>query len=96
MIRVRVYTLHHHRDGHREVGKRKVVRRRPRCPPLTPFSPRIAFDLPPPDTPLAAIRSSLAEYTHLAPDAFKLIHAGAVMKDDSAPSPSSSSQGGMT
>ncbi|KAG5648565.1 hypothetical protein DXG03_003176 [Asterophora parasitica] len=41
--------------------------------------------LPPPDTPLAAVRKSLAEYTHLPHNAFKLIHAGAVMKDDAAP-----------
>ncbi|RDB24895.1 BAG family molecular chaperone regulator 1A [Hypsizygus marmoreus] len=46
---------------------------------------RISFDLPAPDTPLASIRKSLADYTHLPLDAFKLIHAGAVMKDDSAP-----------
>ncbi|KAG5727783.1 hypothetical protein E4T56_gene14733 [Termitomyces sp. T112] len=46
---------------------------------------RIAFDLPAPDTPLYAVRRSLAEYTHLPPDAFKLVHAGAIMKDDNAP-----------
>ncbi|GLB37565.1 putative BAG domain containing protein [Lyophyllum shimeji] len=46
---------------------------------------RITFDLPPPHTPLLAIRQSLADYTHLPPEAFKLIHAGAVMKDDAAP-----------
>ncbi|KAF8236533.1 hypothetical protein L208DRAFT_1251830, partial [Tricholoma matsutake] len=43
------------------------------------------FELPPPYTPLADIRKSLADYTHLPEYAFKLIHAGAVMKDDSAP-----------
>ncbi|KAF8070592.1 hypothetical protein FPV67DRAFT_1487952 [Lyophyllum atratum] len=46
---------------------------------------RITFDLPAPDTPLYAVRKSLADYTHLPHDAFKLIHAGAVMKDDQAP-----------
>ncbi|KAG6842138.1 hypothetical protein C0991_001631 [Blastosporella zonata] len=46
---------------------------------------RISFDLPDPDTPLYAIRKSLADYTHLPIHAFKLVHAGAVMKDDSAP-----------
>ncbi|KAJ7446218.1 hypothetical protein B0H11DRAFT_2085611 [Mycena galericulata] len=46
---------------------------------------RFSFDLPPPTTPLGQIRSSIAEYTHLPPDGFKLIHKGAVMKDDNAP-----------
>ncbi|KAG6880201.1 hypothetical protein C0992_003865 [Termitomyces sp. T32_za158] len=46
---------------------------------------KISFDLPAPDTPLYAVRSALADYTHLPIDAFKLIHAGAVMKDDNAP-----------
>ncbi|KAG6833555.1 hypothetical protein H0H87_005206 [Tephrocybe sp. NHM501043] len=46
---------------------------------------RISFDLPAPDTPLYAVRKSLADYTHLPIHAFKLIHAGAVMKDDNAP-----------
>ncbi|KAF5380627.1 hypothetical protein D9615_004548 [Tricholomella constricta] len=46
---------------------------------------KISFDLPAPDTPLYAIRKSLADYTHLPHHAFKLIHAGAIMKDDAAP-----------
>ncbi|KAJ7188076.1 hypothetical protein C8R46DRAFT_1205281 [Mycena filopes] len=46
---------------------------------------RFTFDLPPPTTPLSAIRASVADYTHLPRDAFKLIHKGAVMKDDNAP-----------
>jgi len=41
--------------------------------------------LPSQDTPLRQLRNDLAEYTHLPPDSFKLVHAGAVMKDDSAP-----------
>lgn len=47
---------------------------------------RLHFPLPPPDTKLAVIRRSIAEYTHLPELSFKLIHAGAVMKDDNAPS----------
>lgn len=47
---------------------------------------RLHLSLPPPDTKLGAIRRSLAEYTHLPEHSFKLIHAGSVMKDDSAPS----------
>ncbi|KAG1723608.1 uncharacterized protein EDB91DRAFT_1172433 [Suillus paluster] len=43
------------------------------------------FPLPPPETKLGKLRTDLAEYTHLPLDSFKLIHAGAVMKDDSAP-----------
>ncbi|PCH43812.1 hypothetical protein WOLCODRAFT_138605 [Wolfiporia cocos MD-104 SS10] len=46
---------------------------------------RLHFPLPPPDTKLAEIRRQLAEYTQLPPQSFKLIHAGAVMKDDNAP-----------
>ncbi|KII92813.1 hypothetical protein PLICRDRAFT_37606 [Plicaturopsis crispa FD-325 SS-3] len=47
---------------------------------------RLHLTLPPPDTPLKTLRRSLAEYTHLPPDGFKLIHSGAVMRDDNAPS----------
>lgn len=56
-------------------------------PPLAscPHLPRFTFDLPPPTTPLSAIRESVANYTHLPRDGFKLIHKGAVMKDDNAP-----------
>ncbi|KIJ19071.1 hypothetical protein PAXINDRAFT_175092 [Paxillus involutus ATCC 200175] len=43
------------------------------------------FPIPPPNTPLGRLRTDIAEYTHLPPTSFKLIHAGAVMKDDSAP-----------
>ncbi|KAF9222727.1 hypothetical protein BS17DRAFT_179145 [Gyrodon lividus] len=43
------------------------------------------FPTPPPNTPLGKLRADLAEYTHLPPTSFKLVHAGAVMKDDSAP-----------
>ncbi|KAJ7287794.1 BAG domain-containing protein [Mycena rebaudengoi] len=46
---------------------------------------RFTFDLPAPSTPLSAVRASVAEFTHLSPDAFKLIHKGSVMKDDNAP-----------
>ena len=45
----------------------------------------LQIPLPPLDTKLAAFRQTLSEHTHLAPDAFKLIYAGAVMKDDDAP-----------
>ncbi|KAF7361759.1 BAG domain-containing protein [Mycena venus] len=48
-------------------------------------SERFTFDVPPPDTPLSVIRTSVAEFTSLPRDAFKLIHKGAVMKDDNAP-----------
>ncbi|KAI0041604.1 hypothetical protein FA95DRAFT_1683116 [Auriscalpium vulgare] len=46
---------------------------------------RLQIPLPPPDTKLAVLRATLAEQTHLPPDGFKLIYAGAVMKDDNAP-----------
>lgn len=49
---------------------------------------RLYFPLPPQDTHLSVIRNQLAEYTQLPPASFKLIHAGAIMKDDNAPSTS--------
>lgn len=46
---------------------------------------KLQFPLPPPETKLSAIRQQIADHTHLPQSSFKLIHAGAVMKDDSAP-----------
>ncbi|CDO68988.1 hypothetical protein BN946_scf184762.g4 [Trametes cinnabarina] len=46
---------------------------------------RLQFPLPPPDATLGQLRHEIAEYTHLPEKSFKLIHAGAVMKDDNAP-----------
>ncbi|KIY49095.1 hypothetical protein FISHEDRAFT_58509 [Fistulina hepatica ATCC 64428] len=43
------------------------------------------FPLPPTDTKLGIIRGNLAETTHLDPSSFKLVHGGAIMKDDNAP-----------
>ncbi|KAF8210450.1 hypothetical protein K438DRAFT_157080 [Mycena galopus ATCC 62051] len=48
-------------------------------------SERFSFDVPPPDTLLSVIRASVADFTSLPRDGFKLIHKGAVMKDDNAP-----------
>ncbi|KZT08378.1 uncharacterized protein LAESUDRAFT_697280 [Laetiporus sulphureus 93-53] len=45
---------------------------------------RLHFALPPPDTKLGEVRRVLAEYTQLPPQTFKLVHAGAVMKDENA------------
>lgn len=47
---------------------------------------RFEFELPHYHTPLAAIRDSIAAYTHLPYHAFLIVHDGAVMKDDNAPS----------
>ncbi|KAF7315530.1 BAG domain-containing protein [Mycena indigotica] len=44
---------------------------------------RYTFPLPPPETPLKAIREAIANITHLTD--FKLIHKGAVMKDPETP-----------
>lgn len=41
--------------------------------------------LPPPNATLGALRKIIAEQTHLHPDSFKLIHSGAIMKDNAAP-----------
>jgi hypothetical protein len=46
---------------------------------------RITIPLPPPDTKIQFIRQALTEYTQLPEGSFKLIHSGAVMKDN-APS----------
>ncbi|KDQ57806.1 hypothetical protein JAAARDRAFT_35495 [Jaapia argillacea MUCL 33604] len=46
---------------------------------------RLHFDLPPPETKLSVIRHMVAEYTQLPEHSFKLVHGGAVMKDDNAP-----------
>ncbi|KAI0371188.1 hypothetical protein BV20DRAFT_994067 [Pilatotrama ljubarskyi] len=46
---------------------------------------RLHFSLPPPNSKLAQLRHEIAEYTQLPEHSFKLIHAGAVMKDDNAP-----------
>ena len=50
---------------------------------------RLRLELPPPDTKLSHLRESIAEYTQLPVHSFKTVHAGAVMKDDNAPSMSS-------
>ncbi|KAI0001334.1 hypothetical protein BJV74DRAFT_876835 [Russula compacta] len=46
---------------------------------------RLQIPLPLPDTKLSALRQTLSDHTHLPPNAFKLIYAGAIMKDDDAP-----------
>ncbi|KAH9892907.1 hypothetical protein C8Q73DRAFT_77011 [Cubamyces lactineus] len=46
---------------------------------------RLHFPLPPPNSKIGQLRHEIAEYTQLPEQSFKLIHAGAVMKDDSAP-----------
>lgn len=46
---------------------------------------RLSFAIPDPTTPVSAIRQSLADYTGLPYDGFKLIHKGAVIRDDNAP-----------
>lgn len=47
---------------------------------------RLHVDLPTdPNATLSVLRNELAEVTGLDATAFKLIHAGAVMKDDNAP-----------
>lgn len=49
---------------------------------IGPHRIRIQFPDDPASTPLRVIRNKLAEHTGLAPDRFKLIKSGAVMKDD--------------
>ena len=45
---------------------------------------RFEFELPAPDTKLAAIRHSIAAYTQLPYSSFQIVHDGAVMADDNA------------
>jgi len=58
-------------------------------------SDRFTFELPAPDTQLAAIRHSIAAYTQLPYNAFAIVHDGAAMTDDSAPSESSPTTCGL-
>ncbi|EJD02888.1 uncharacterized protein FOMMEDRAFT_140708 [Fomitiporia mediterranea MF3/22] len=46
---------------------------------------KLRVPIPAPDTKLGTLRAILAEQTGLPPTSFKLIHAGAIMKDDNAP-----------
>lgn len=45
---------------------------------------KLAVELSTATQSLADLRKAIAEKTHLPPNSFKLIHAGAVMKDDGA------------
>ena len=66
----------------------KLARERsasPLCrPPRSLFLSRFALDGPPPDAPLTDLRARIAALLHLPPADFKLIHAGALLKDDNA------------
>ncbi|KAI0718965.1 hypothetical protein C8T65DRAFT_637570 [Cerioporus squamosus] len=57
---------------------------------------RLHFPVPPPDAKLGQLRHDIAEYTQLPAQSFKLIHAGAVMKDDNAPVSAYGIKGGST
>jgi len=46
---------------------------------------RLHFPLPEPSTKLSYIRKQISDYTQLPENSFKLVHGGAVMKDDTAP-----------
>ncbi|KAF8623077.1 hypothetical protein AX15_006494 [Amanita polypyramis BW_CC] len=50
-----------------------------------PHHPPLHLDSPAPHTPLLHLRTLIAQLIGLPPDGFKLIHAGALMKDDNAP-----------
>ena len=68
-------------------GRERLVPSVPRltCLTLTVLIHSLQIPLPPLDTKLSVFRQSLSEHTRLPPNAFKLIYAGAVMKDDNAP-----------
>ena len=63
-------------------GRSKTVHPEPVLP-LT-FN-RFSIDPPPSSAPLRLLRAQISETVHLPPDSFKLIHAGALLKDDDAP-----------
>jgi len=46
---------------------------------------RIEVPFPSSDTTLGQLRQQLSEYTTVPVDQFKLVHGGAVMKDNNAP-----------
>ncbi|KAH6914351.1 hypothetical protein BKA70DRAFT_1261142 [Coprinopsis sp. MPI-PUGE-AT-0042] len=46
---------------------------------------KLSFAIPDQNTPFSAIRQALADHTGLPYDGFKLIHKGAVIKDNNAP-----------
>lgn len=76
-----------------DVSASSILRHAFPCPaPVLDLRHRLHFPLPAPSTTLAQLRHEIAEYTQLPEQSFKLIHAGAVMKDDNAPSTSPSSR----
>ncbi|CAE6434376.1 unnamed protein product [Rhizoctonia solani] len=46
---------------------------------------KIQVVVPPDHYPLSSLRETLSQHTGLPPHSFKLVHSGAVMKDDNAP-----------
>lgn len=57
---------------------------------------RLYIPVPPSQTTLGDIRKSIADYTHLDLNSFKLIHSGAVMKGDTFPITAFSVRAGST
>ncbi|CAE7054508.1 unnamed protein product [Rhizoctonia solani] len=46
---------------------------------------KIQVMVPPDHYPLSSLRETLSQHTGLPPNAFRLVHSGAIMKDDNAP-----------
>lgn len=46
---------------------------------------KVQVMVPPDHYPLSSLRETLSQHTGLPPNAFKLVHSGAVMKDENAP-----------
>ncbi|KAJ3724675.1 hypothetical protein C8R42DRAFT_719331 [Lentinula raphanica] len=46
---------------------------------------RVAFEVQDPSIPLRVLKEYVSEWSHLSLDSIKLIHSGAVLKDDNAP-----------
>ncbi|KAH7339788.1 hypothetical protein B0J17DRAFT_656800 [Rhizoctonia solani] len=46
---------------------------------------KVQVVVPPDHYPLSSLRETLSQHTGLPPHSFKLVHSGAVMKDDNAP-----------
>ncbi|KAJ1304751.1 hypothetical protein OPQ81_005889 [Rhizoctonia solani] len=46
---------------------------------------KVQVMVPPDHYPLSSLRETLSQHTGLPPHSFKLVHSGAVMKDDNAP-----------
>ncbi|KAJ3883631.1 hypothetical protein F5051DRAFT_391233, partial [Lentinula edodes] len=46
---------------------------------------RTSFTLEDPSLPISVLKNHISQWSHLPPESIKLIHSGAVLKNDNAP-----------